>query len=110
MSLTESVVEQAALDWLHRLGYETLSGLTIAPAEPTAERWDYKQVFLFNQLRNKLKDLNPGIPHEGLEEALRKIRLILELKNITDASATIRVRLINCKLTKHKSRPAVRLS
>ena len=30
---TESIVEQAALDWLRGLGYETLSGLAIAPGE-----------------------------------------------------------------------------
>ena len=74
--LTESVVEEAALDWLKELGYEILSGLTIAPGEPAAERADYKQVFLFDRLQTKLEDLNPKIPAEGLQEALRKIRLI----------------------------------
>ena len=71
-----SVVEQAALDWLGGLGYEMLSGLAIAPGEPAAERSDYKQVFLFDRLQTKLEDLNPKIPREGLQEALRKIRLI----------------------------------
>ncbi len=74
--LTESVVEDAALDWLGGLGYEVLSGLAIAPGEPAAERSDYKQVFLFDRLQTKLEDLNPQIPLEGLQEALRKIRLI----------------------------------
>lgn len=53
--LTESVVEQAALDWLGGLGYEVLSGLAIAPGEPAAERSDYKQVFLFDRLQTKLE-------------------------------------------------------
>lgn len=74
--LTESIVEDAALDWLRGLGYEILSGLIIAPGEPAAERLDYKQVFLFDRLQNKLKDLNPKIPLEGLQEALRKLRLV----------------------------------
>src|SRR5882724_13686645 len=74
--LTESVVEDAALDWLAGLGYEILSGLAIAPGEPAAERPEYKQVFLFDRLQTKLQDLNPRIPLEGLQEALRKIRLI----------------------------------
>jgi len=73
--LTESVVEDVALDWLKGLGYEILSGLAIAPGEPAAERSDYKQVFLFDRLQTKLEDLNPQIPLEGLEEALRKVRL-----------------------------------
>src|SRR2546425_7728909 len=74
--ITESVVEQAALDWLRELGYEILSGLVIAPGEPAAERSDYKQVFLFDRLQTKLEDLNPRIPLEGLEEALRKVRQV----------------------------------
>src|SRR6266545_6662412 len=74
--ITESVVEHAALDWLRGLDYEVLSGLAIAPGETAAERADYKQVFLFDRLQTKLKDLNPKIPLEGLQEALRKLRLI----------------------------------
>src|SRR5712672_3733598 len=74
--INEDIVEQAALDWLKGLGYEVLSGLAIAPGETTAERTDYKQVFLFDRLQTKLEDLNPKIPSEGLEEAFRKIRLI----------------------------------
>src|SRR5258708_4370088 len=76
MSINESIVEQAALDWLAGLGYEVLSGLAIAPGETAAERSDYRQVFLFDRLQTKLEDLNPKIPLEGLQEALRKVRLI----------------------------------
>src|ERR1017187_9032118 len=74
--ITESIVEQCSLDWLRELGYEVLSGLAIVPGETAAERADYKQVFLFDRLQTKLEDLNPKIPQEGLQEALRKIRLI----------------------------------
>ena len=75
--INESVVEQAALDWLRGLGYEILSGLIIAPGEPATERADYKQVFLFDRLQTKLAAINPKIPLEGLQEALRKIRLVI---------------------------------
>ena len=74
--INEAIVEQAALEWLGGLGYEVLSGLAIAPGEPAAERADYKQVFLFDRLQTKLEDLNPQIPLEGLQEALRRLRLI----------------------------------
>jgi len=74
--INEAIVEQAALDWLGGLGYEVLSGLVIAPGEPAAERSDYKQVILFDRLQTKLEDLNPQIPLEGLQEALRKLRLV----------------------------------
>jgi type I restriction enzyme R subunit len=71
--ITESIVEQAALDWLGGLGYEVLSGLTIAPGEPAAERVDYKEVFLFDWLQTKLEDLNPRIPLEGLQAWDRRL-------------------------------------
>lgn len=34
LRLTESIVEQVALDWRGGLGYEVLSGLAIARGEP----------------------------------------------------------------------------
>lgn len=74
--LTESIVEDAALEWLGVLGYEILSGLAIAPGESTEERTDYKQVFLSDRLQTRLATLNPKIPPEGLQEALRKVRLV----------------------------------
>ena len=76
MPISESIVEEAALDWLGGLGYEVVSGLAIAPGETAAERSDYKQVFLFDRLQTKLEDLNPKVPLEGLQEALRKIHLV----------------------------------
>ena len=75
MKLSESVVEQAALEWLGGLGYEVLSGLVIAPGEPAAERSDYRQIFLFDRLQAKLAVINSKIPLEGLQEALRKVQL-----------------------------------
>jgi type I restriction enzyme, R subunit len=58
--LIESVVEEAALEWLGGLGYEVLFGQVIAPGEPAAERTDYKQVVLFERLQAKLAALNPN--------------------------------------------------
>jgi type I restriction enzyme R subunit len=75
MSIKESIVEQAALDWLKGLGYEVLSGLTIAPGEPAAERSDYRQVFLFDRLQTKLEDLNTKIPLELFQEPGRETLL-----------------------------------
>lgn len=40
-AFTESIVEEAVLDWYTGLGYAVISGLTISPGEPDAERADY---------------------------------------------------------------------
>jgi len=74
--VTESVVEEAALEWLRGLGYATLFGPDIAPGEPRAERSDYGQVVLVDRLRSALARLNPTIPPDAIEDAVRKIQLI----------------------------------
>ena len=72
-SITESVVEEAALAWLKDVGWSVLYGATIAPGELSAERDDYGQVILEARLRNALVRLNPGLPAEALEDAFRKL-------------------------------------
>ncbi len=68
--ITESVVEDAALDWLKGLGYGILSGLAITPGEAAEERADYKQVLLFDRLHTRLEDLNPKTPLEAVRDIL----------------------------------------
>lgn len=72
---TESVVEDAALAWLARLGYSILHGPDIAAGMPDAERADpnYRDVILEGRLRSALRRLNPGLPPEAIEDAHRKL-------------------------------------
>ncbi|MBM4326976.1 MAG: type I restriction endonuclease subunit R [Deltaproteobacteria bacterium] len=72
-SFTESQVEQAALGWMQNLGYVVLHGPEIAPDTPDAEREDYGQVVLKRRLRQGLQRLNPQVPSDALEDALRKL-------------------------------------
>lgn len=71
--LTESVVEKAAFSWLESIGYSVQFGPEIAPGEPAAEREDHSEVLLLRRLRGSLARLNPSIPSDALEEALRKV-------------------------------------
>jgi type I restriction enzyme R subunit len=70
---TESIVEDAALEWLHHLGYTILHGPDVAPGELAAERDDYTQVVLPRRLRDALTRLNPTLPPDALEDAYRKV-------------------------------------
>lgn len=74
-SLAESHVEEAALSWLEGLGYAILHGPDIAPGEPAAERKTYQDVILIHRLRDAVTLLNPEVPAEACEEALRKVLL-----------------------------------
>jgi type I restriction enzyme R subunit len=69
----ESVVEEAALTWLAKAGWQVTDGEEIAPGEAAAERDDYGEVVLATRLRAALARLNPGLPPEALNDALRKL-------------------------------------
>src|SRR5919108_672771 len=70
---TESVIEEAALTWLERLGWTVKHGPEIAPGELGAERADFGQVVLTQQLQDALAQLNPTLPAEALGDAFRKL-------------------------------------
>jgi type I restriction enzyme R subunit len=67
---TESVVEQAALDWLAGLGWQTAFGPEIVDSERGG---DFGRVVLEGRLRQALQRLNPNVPADALEEAFRKL-------------------------------------
>lgn len=72
-AVAESTVEEAALSWLEELGYAIIPGPTIAPGEMFAERTSYSDVVLVQRLREALARINPLVPTEALEEAVRKV-------------------------------------
>ena len=72
-TLTESDVEQVALEWLANVGWKVAHGPDIAPDTPSAQRTDYGQVVLARRLRDTLALLNPNLPADALEDALRKL-------------------------------------
>jgi type I restriction enzyme R subunit len=73
MSLNESVIENVALEWFEALGYACKNGLLIAPGEAAAERDSFGDVALVGRLREAIWRLNPSIPDEAREDALRKV-------------------------------------
>ncbi|MDD5051017.1 MAG: type I restriction endonuclease subunit R [Syntrophorhabdaceae bacterium] len=73
--ITESEVEDAALEILSGLGYKTLYGPDIAPAPDGVkpERSSYSDVVLTERLRSAIERINPKIPEEAREEAVKKV-------------------------------------
>ncbi|GIW83437.1 MAG: hypothetical protein KatS3mg105_5244 [Gemmatales bacterium] len=74
-ALDEAQLEIAVCDWLKAepLGWEYVHGPTIAPDGEAPERADYGQVVLVERLRNALERINPTIPAEAIEEAMRQV-------------------------------------
>ena len=71
--LTDFTVEEAVLAWADELGYALLNGPEIAPGEPTAERGAFDEVVLVGRLRDAIGRVNPNIPDEACDNALRRV-------------------------------------
>ena len=72
-SLAEADVEDAALEWLGDLGWQTAHGPDIGPDQPGEERADYGVVVLEQRLRDALARLNPDLPIDARDDASRKL-------------------------------------
>jgi type I restriction enzyme R subunit len=72
--MTEDQLEQEALGWLSDVGYTLLSGYDIAVDGEKPERADYKNTMLPFRLREAINRLNPSIPANAREDALRQVQ------------------------------------
>jgi type I restriction enzyme R subunit len=73
VKFAESEVEEAALAWFESLGYAVQFGPEMLPGELFAERGSYQEVVLERRLADAIARLNPHLPPEAHEEALRKV-------------------------------------
>ncbi len=72
LTLTESQIELICLDYLRELGYKHIYGPDISPDGMFVER-QYNEVILANRLKEAIYRLNPNIPDDAKEEALKKV-------------------------------------
>ena len=88
MSLNESIVEDAALEWFGELGYAVGHGPHLAPGEHAegtltpalsqGERESYSEVVLVERLREAIRRLNPAIPEEARATGKRYLQVRME--------------------------------
>lgn len=71
--MTESEVEKGALEIISELGYKILHRPDIAPDGISPERKSYSDVVLVERLRDAVIRINPDIPEEAREEAIKKV-------------------------------------
>ena len=71
---TEANLEEAILEWLKDdLGYSVVFGPNIAHDGEYPERSSYEDIVLVGRLRSAIHRINPTIPEESQEEAIKKI-------------------------------------
>ncbi len=71
--LSEAEVESAMLDQLAELGYGIAREEEIGPDGTRPERESYQDVVLKRRLEAAIARLNPGVPEEARQEAIRKV-------------------------------------
>ena len=70
--LSESVVEQATLDWFRGLGYDVVGGPDMPPG-PQSLRESYADTIFPSVVRGALDRLNPNLPTDALDDAFRRL-------------------------------------
>ncbi|GAA4781561.1 type I restriction endonuclease subunit R [Stakelama sediminis] len=69
----ENHVEEAALEWLGELGWTVALGPVVSPDSAQLIRAAYQDVVLIDRLRDAVARLNPAIPLDTREEAIRRL-------------------------------------
>ena len=70
--ISENQIEQILIEELIDLGYTYVHGGYISPDGPQEER-TFQEVVLKERLRSAIAKLNPSVPYEAQEEALKRV-------------------------------------
>lgn len=73
-NINESDIEKFAIVLLERQGYQYIYAPDIAPDSDTPERDRFEDVLLLERLRKAVGRINPGIPADAREDAIRQVR------------------------------------
>ena len=74
--LTESAIEDYAINLFEQQGYSYIYGPDIAPDTEASERQRYDEVLLVGRLEKALSRINPSIPPAQLQTALKEVQRI----------------------------------
>ncbi len=74
--ISENTIEEFAIELLERLGYQYIYAPDIAHDGERPERNSYEDVLLTERLQNAIRRINPKVPIDSQEEALKEIQRI----------------------------------
>jgi type I restriction enzyme R subunit len=70
--ISEDHIEQIVIQEFIDLGYAYVNGADISPDGISQER-DFDEVVLKQRLRDAIKKINPNVPNEAQEDAIKKL-------------------------------------
>ena len=104
--ITESDIELLAIEQLENLGYQYIYAPDIAPDLPTGkacsetpERESFEDVLLIKRLRKAIDRINPSIPAEAKEDAVKQIQRLNSPELIANNEAFHRMLTEGIKVT-----------
>lgn len=85
--ITESAIEEYAIDLLEQQDFHPIYGPDIAPDSETPERESFEDVILIDRLRESVARINPDIPQDCCEDAIKQILRLNSPELITNNEA-----------------------
>ncbi|MDM1137835.1 type I restriction endonuclease subunit R [Empedobacter sp. R132-2] len=71
--MTENEIEQLAIALLEQQGYTYINGVQLAPDASDMERTSFEEVVLKQRLENAVRRINPMIPLDAQQDAVKQI-------------------------------------
>ncbi len=82
--ITEDELEQHCLDIFGNLDYRIINGKDIEPEGKNPERKDFQQIVLVDRLKKAIEKINPKIPENAREEAIKRVLRVSSPNQILD--------------------------
>lgn len=71
--MTENEIEQLSIELLELQGYTYINGVQLAPDAGDLERTSFEEVVLKQRLENAVRRINPSIPIDAQQDAVKQI-------------------------------------
>ena len=100
--ITESEIEQFAIRLLKKQGYQYIYAPNIAPDSDTPERSLFEDVLLLKRLKKAVGRINPGIPADVRDDAIKQIQRLNSPELIANNEAFHRMLTEGIRVTYRK--------
>ena len=100
--LTESAIENLAIEQFEQLGYQYIYGPSIAPDAENSERTRWDEVLLRGRLEQALRRINPNLSELVLQTALKEIERLHSPDLLASNEAFHRLLTEGVKVSTHK--------
>ena len=71
--ITESAIEEFAVNLLEKQGFQYVYGPDLAPDSETPERQSFENALLLERLRLAVARINPVVPIDASEDAIKQV-------------------------------------